>query len=395
MIEPVEAAVSQEWGLTRFARDNPHVYPGGLGHRGRDYASFEGTPVVAPEDGVVAHVGETTIWAWGYVVSIDAGGSPLTPTLSLGGEREPEIGGERERDRGEGELTTGGEREPDGGEREPGHPDALPSGGRDYERRHHLCHLQQDSAYVVVGDVVKAGDEIARSGRTPNWPPHLHWEIRGGGPGAMGGSIDPRTLLHPDRYGKPTLREYARIAAKRAGIDPELFDRQIERESSWDMYALSAAGAVGLAQIVPRWHPTVNPWDPHAALDYAAGLMADHLGEFGSYELALAAYNAGPNAVRRHGGVPPFEETRDYVNRILGETKVRPARTVHDDPDFWLKSKWEELAQAAIQVVNRAGAGAKPTADESRFLNHRYKELMESWPRLMEAERERSEGARG
>ena len=339
MIEPIDAPVSQEWGLTRFARDNSHVYPT-PGHCGRDYASSHGTRVCAPEDGVVAHVGPTDIPAWGYVVSIVAS-----------------------------------------------------------ERQHCFCHLQSDSAVVAEGDQVRAGDLMARSGDTPNWPPHLHWEIRGSGPDVMNGSIDPRALLHPDRYVKAALRDYARAAAERAGIEPLTFARQITRESGWKMYAHSPAGAIGIAQIVPRWHPTVNAWDAYAALDYAAALMASHLSEFGSYELALAAYNAGPTAVRRYGGVPPFSETRNYVNSILGERKAAsvpgsvegPVGSVYDDPDFWLKANWEELAQTAIQIVNRARVGVTPSDDESRFVNNRYKDLIDDWPRLMEAEKQRTE----
>ena len=366
LVEPIDAPVSQEWGLTRFARDNSHVYPT-PGHCGRDYASWEGVEVRVPEDGLVTHVGPTDIRAWGYVVSIAAGGSAL---------RRAE--GERH-----GDASTSSAVEP----RE--------------ERTHYFCHLQSDSATVAEGDEVKAGDPIARSGGTPNWPPHLHWEIRGGGPEVMNGSIDPRTLLHPDRYTQAALRAYAKAAAEQAGIDAEIFARQINQESGWNIYAHSPAAAIGIAQIVPRWHPTVNPWDAYAALDYAAALMASHLGAFGSYELALAAYNAGPTAVRRYGGVPPFRETRNYVNSILSDSEVKagsvpskvegPVSGLYDDPDFWLKSNWEELAQTAIQVVNRARADVTPTDDESRFLNNRYKDLIDDWPRLMEAERQRAE----
>ena len=67
--------------------------------------------------------------------------------------------------------------------------------------------------------------------------------------------------------------------------------------------------------------------------------------------------------------------------------------SVFDDPDFWLKSKWEELAQQAIQVVNRAKDGLTPTDDESFLLNHRYRELIEDWPKLMAAEKQRALGA--
>ena len=354
MIEPVDAPVSQEWGLTRFARDNPGVYAGQPGHRGRDYASLVGTDVRAPERGSIVFVGTNEKRrSWGYYVEMES-----APSTS---------------------------------------PDQAPSAGSSREpvasnaRRHFFCHLRQGSAVVAPGGQVAAGDLMARSGGTPNWPPHLHWEIRAGGPAAMSGSVDPRALLHPDRYTQTALRAYARGVAEQAGIEPLIFARQITRESGWNMHAHSPAGAIGVAQIVPRWHPSVNPWDPYAALDYATALMASHLSAFGSYELALAAYNAGPTAVRRHGGVPPFRETRNYVNSILGERKVRPVSNVYDDPDFWLKAKWEELAATAIQVVNRANAGVAPANDESRFLNRRYKDLIDDWPRLMEAEKQRAE----
>lgn len=111
---------------------------------------------------------------------------------------------------------------------------------------------------------------------------------------------------------------YARQAAERHGIDPEIFVRQITQESGWNPRALSPAGAAGIAQIVPRWHPGVDPWDPWASLDYAARLMAGYLAQFGSYDLALAAYNAGPGNVDKYGGVPPFAETQRYVQIILG-----------------------------------------------------------------------------
>ena len=130
--------------------------------------------------------------------------------------------------------------------------------------------------------------------------------------------------------------------------------------------------------------------DPRGALDYAGILMAGHLKAFGSYELALAAYNAGGNAASRYGGVSPFTESRNYVNSILGDRKVKPGDSDFDDPDFWLKAKWEGLAATAIQVVNRAQGGVAPTDDASFLLNHRYKELIKDWPKLVEAEKQRA-----
>ncbi|MDA8186847.1 MAG: lytic transglycosylase domain-containing protein [Dehalococcoidales bacterium] len=114
------------------------------------------------------------------------------------------------------------------------------------------------------------------------------------------------------------LVEYAIEQANANGIDPNIFVRQIDQESGFNPNVQSPAGAIGIAQIVPRWHPGVDPWDPYASLRYAARLMRGYLDQFGSYALALAAYNAGAGAVQQYGGVPPYEETQRYVAAILG-----------------------------------------------------------------------------
>lgn len=119
---------------------------------------------------------------------------------------------------------------------------------------------------------------------------------------------------------KRQLIDFARNAAVNAGIDPDLFVRQINAESGFDPNARSGAGAVGVAQIVPAYHPGVDPTDPFASLTYAANLMGNYVRQYGGdYARALAAYNAGPGAVARYGGVPPFEETQRYVRNILGD----------------------------------------------------------------------------
>lgn len=113
--------------------------------------------------------------------------------------------------------------------------------------------------------------------------------------------------------------QYAIQAAQRAGINPALFVRQINQESGFNPTAGSPAGAQGIAQIMPQYHPGVDTSDPYASLDYAANLMASHLQKYGGrYDLALAAYNAGGGAVDQYGGVPPYEETQNYVSRIMG-----------------------------------------------------------------------------
>jgi soluble lytic murein transglycosylase-like protein len=115
------------------------------------------------------------------------------------------------------------------------------------------------------------------------------------------------------------LEALARAAAAQAHIDPELFVRQINQESGFDPTRYNrTSGATGIAQIIPRWHPGVNPWDVGAALQYAANLMRTHLDRYGNYADALAAYNAGPN------GNWANSETTAYVAAILG-TGAPPA----------------------------------------------------------------------
>jgi cell wall-associated NlpC family hydrolase len=91
-----------------------------------------------------------------------------------------------------------------------------------------------------------------------------------------------------------------------------------ETESGGNATAVSPAGAQGLMQLMPSTAAGlgVNPWDPSQAVQGAAQLLSGYLQKYGSVPLALAAYNAGPGAVDQYGGVPPYTETQNYVNKI-------------------------------------------------------------------------------
>jgi soluble lytic murein transglycosylase-like protein len=92
-------------------------------------------------------------------------------------------------------------------------------------------------------------------------------------------------------------------------------------ESNFNPNAGSPAGAQGIAQFMPGTaaaYGLENPYDPEQAIDAQAHLMSDLLAQFGSVELALAAYNAGPGAVSGCNCIPPYPETQAYVARILG-----------------------------------------------------------------------------
>ena len=114
--------------------------------------------------------------------------------------------------------------------------------------------------------------------------------------------------------------DMAREAAMRHGVPVDLFLRLVERESGWDPDAVSPKGAVGLAQLMPDTARRlgVDPQDPAQNLDGGARYLARLHRRFRSWPLALAAYNAGPDAVAAYDGIPPYEETRAYVRAIWG-----------------------------------------------------------------------------
>jgi hypothetical protein len=108
-------------------------------------------------------------------------------------------------------------------------------------------------------------------------------------------------------------------AGRKHGVDPALLSAIAKAESSYNPRAQSHAGAQGLMQLMPGTARDlgVNALNPADAVDGAARLMSRHLKAYGGrVDLALAAYNAGPGNVRKYGGVPPFEETQNYVQRV-------------------------------------------------------------------------------
>lgn len=134
-------------------------------------------------------------------------------------------------------------------------------------------------------------------------------------PGHTGSVVDADGTLADD----VPYADHFRTAGATHGIQPSVLAAVAKTESAFDPTAVSHAGAQGLMQFMPATAADlgVDPFDPASAIDGAARYLSQNLRRFGSLELALAAYNAGPGAVQQYGGIPPFAETQAYVPKVL------------------------------------------------------------------------------
>lgn len=114
---------------------------------------------------------------------------------------------------------------------------------------------------------------------------------------------------------------FIKKASHRYGIPESVIERVIMAESAGNPHARSPVGALGLMQLMPataRGLGVENPLDPHENIMGGTKYLREQLNHFGSLRKALAAYNAGPAAVTKYGGVPPFHETQSYLQKVLG-----------------------------------------------------------------------------
>ena len=123
--------------------------------------------------------------------------------------------------------------------------------------------------------------------------------------------------------GVPYADLFVQAGAKH-GISPALLAAVAKTESGFDSSAVSSAGATGLMQFMPATAESlgVDAADPASSIDGAARYLRSLTAQFGSTELALAAYNAGPGAVQRAGGVPPYGETQSYVQKVTSAAEA-------------------------------------------------------------------------
>jgi len=151
-------------------------------------------------------------------------------------------------------------------------------------------------------------------------------DASGAGPQQPNVSVPRPVIPRPEILAgieETALRYASHPGLRRAGLTVNewrlLFRSNIEIESAYRTEALSSAGAIGLGQLMPQTAAElgVNPHDWRQNLDGSARYLAQMLVQFGDARLALAAYNAGPDAVARHQGIPPYRETQNHVSRVL------------------------------------------------------------------------------
>lgn len=134
---------------------------------------------------------------------------------------------------------------------------------------------------------------------------------------------DSRARRLAARLVAPPDGEMARLIENHAydrELDPRLVQAVVQVESGYNPRALSNKGAIGLMQLMPGTAAELavdDPWDVEQNLRGGTSYLRRMLDRFGELELALAAYNAGPEAVVKYAGIPPFAETREYVRRIF------------------------------------------------------------------------------
>ena len=175
-----------------------------------------------------------------------------------------------------------------------------------------------------------------------------------------------------------TLARSVIANAARTNLDPRLIMALVTVESSWRPGALSPAGARGLAQLMPRTAKNlgVDAWNPTQNLRGAANYIRSLLNRFAgrgdnTMRYAIGAYNAGPRAVEKYGGIPPYTETQNYVKRVLNvwhtlNTRIGRAfiAGTAPDEDTWVPSAPVSALAAKLDAPPAATTAPSAAADD-------------------------------
>ena len=166
-----------------------------------------------------------------------------------------------------------------------------------------LYLVRQDDGSVLLTDSPRTASAV------------LWWDDPGAGASWVARVPDLDRMAGIDAYDAWFLD-----AASRHGLPAELFKAVCIAESHMNPRATSRRGAQGLMQLMPSTASALgvaDPYDPAQAIAGGAAYLARQVSAFGEYRLAVAAYNAGPSAVARYAGIPPFPETQRYVAQVM------------------------------------------------------------------------------
>ena len=152
-----------------------------------------------------------------------------------------------------------------------------------------------------------------------------------------------RRCLFGPKFASPDeekmIQEFINACAPRYGLDPLIIHAVVSVESNFDPKAVSARGAMGLMQLTAQTADYLgirNPFDPRENIEGGIYYLKMLLGRYQeNLHLALAAYNAGPEKVKRYRGVPPFPETRQYVQKVIkqyGKLRIRNQKNIAGEP---------------------------------------------------------------